>query len=81
MMRELGGVFGIALTVAVFLARGGDGTDNGLDNGVVQAFVDGFRPALLVAAGLAFAGAACGAAVPGKRRTTPPVNVRLTAAA
>ena len=55
MMRELGGVFGIALTVAVFLARGGDGTDTGLDNGVVQAFVDGFRPALLVAAGLAAA--------------------------
>ncbi len=80
MMRELGGVFGIALTVAVFLARGGDGTDTGLDNGVVQAFVDGFRPALLVAAGLAFAGAAWGAAVPG-RRTTPAADVRLAAAA
>jgi EmrB/QacA subfamily drug resistance transporter len=81
MMRELGGVFGIALTVAVFLARGGDGADAGTDNGVVQAFVDGFRPALLVAAGLAFAGAACGAAVPGRRRTTPATNVRLAAAA
>ena len=80
MMRELGGVFGIALTVAVFLARGGDGTTTGLDNGVVQAFVDGFRPAMLVAAGLAFAGAAWGAAVPG-RRTTPAADVRLAAAA
>lgn len=49
MMRELGGVFGIAVTVAVFA---GVGEDRG-----VASFVDGFRPAIAVAAGFAAVGA------------------------
>jgi EmrB/QacA subfamily drug resistance transporter len=60
MMRELGGVFGIAVSVAVFLGNG--------DNGGVQPFVDGFRPVLAVAAAFAVAGALCGAALPSRRR-------------
>jgi MFS family permease len=59
MMRELGGVFGIAVTVAVFVAAG--------HTGDVQGFVDGFRPAVAVAAGLAVVGAAFGSALPGRR--------------
>jgi EmrB/QacA subfamily drug resistance transporter len=70
MMRELGGVFGIALTVAVFVAGGH--TDG------VQGFVDGFRPAIAVAAGLAVVGAAFGAAVPGRRTADVP-DVALVA--
>ncbi len=58
MMRELGGVVGIAVTVAVFLGTG--------DTGGVQPFIDGFDPALVVAAGLALLGAAFGAAVPSR---------------
>jgi MFS family permease len=60
MMRELGGVFGIAVAVAVFAANG--------ENGGVQPFVDGFRPAIAVASGLAVLGAVCGAALPSRAR-------------
>jgi EmrB/QacA subfamily drug resistance transporter len=59
MMRELGGVFGIAVAVAVFAAAGGYGS--------AAAFVDGFTPAMLVAAALALTGAAAGLALPGRR--------------
>ena len=41
MMRELGGVFGIALVVAVFAGAGSYAS--------AQAFIDGFAPAILVA--------------------------------
>jgi EmrB/QacA subfamily drug resistance transporter len=63
-MRELGGVVGIALTVAVFGAYGGDGSP--------QQFIDGFVPAMVTAAALSAAGAAAGLAVPARRRTTVP---------
>ena len=53
MMRELGGVFGIAVVVAVFAGAGSYAS--------AQAFTDGFSPAILVAAGLALGGAAGGA--------------------
>jgi EmrB/QacA subfamily drug resistance transporter len=62
MMRELGGVFGVAVVVAVFAGAGSYAS--------AQAFTDGFEPAILVAAGLALAGAAAGLALPG-RRTVP----------
>jgi MFS family permease len=62
MMRELGGVFGIALAVAVFAGAGGYAS--------AQAFTDGFTPAIFVAAGLALAGAAAGLALPGRRPAT-----------
>ncbi|NUU20827.1 MAG: MFS transporter [Streptomycetaceae bacterium] len=60
MMRELGGVFGIAVGVAVFAGTGGYAT--------ADEFSDGFSPALLVGAGLAVAGAAAGLCLPGRRR-------------
>ena len=48
-MRELGGVFGIAIAVAAFAGAGSYAS--------AQAFTDGFVPAAGVAAGLALAGA------------------------
>jgi EmrB/QacA subfamily drug resistance transporter len=65
MMRELGGVFGIAVVVAVFAGAGSYAS--------AQAFTDGFAPAILVAAGLALAGAVAGLALPGRRVTAAPV--------
>src|SRR4051794_3704943 len=61
-MREIGGVFGIAVTVAVFAGAGGYGS--------AQAFTDGFGPAIGVAAGLALAGAVTALALPGRRTST-----------
>ena len=63
-MRELGGVFGIAVTVAVFGAYGGYGSP--------QQFVDGFGPAIITAAALSAAGAAVGLALPARRRVRVP---------
>jgi EmrB/QacA subfamily drug resistance transporter len=60
MMRELGGVFGVALAVAVFAATGSYASP--------AAFVDGFGPAIGIAAALALAGAAAALALPGRRR-------------
>jgi EmrB/QacA subfamily drug resistance transporter len=62
MMRELGGVFGIAIAVAVFAGAGSYAS--------VQEFTDGFRPAIGVAAALSLAGAAAGLALPGRRPLT-----------
>jgi EmrB/QacA subfamily drug resistance transporter len=62
MMRELGGVFGIAVLVAVFSGAGGYAS--------AQAFSDGFAPAMGVCAGFGVAGAIAGAALPGRRRYT-----------
>ena len=64
-MRELGGVFGISVTVAVFGAYGGYGSP--------QEFLDGFVPALITAATLSAAGAAAGLALPARRRIAAPV--------
>jgi EmrB/QacA subfamily drug resistance transporter len=63
MMRELGGVFGIAVAVAVFAGAGGYAS--------ATEFVDGFGPAIGVGAGLALAGAAAGLALPGAERAVP----------
>jgi EmrB/QacA subfamily drug resistance transporter len=59
MLRQLGGVFGIAIAVAVFAHAGGYESP--------AAFSDGFGPALDVAAALSLAGAFAGAALPGRR--------------
>ena len=61
MMRELGGVFGIAVTVAVFAAAGGYAS--------AETFVDGFAPAIGVAAGMAALGAVVALGLPGRRTT------------
>jgi MFS family permease len=65
MVRELGGVFGIAVAVSVFTANGGYGSP--------QAFLDGLAPAVAVSAGLSLAGAAAALALPGRAalRATP----------
>jgi EmrB/QacA subfamily drug resistance transporter len=65
MMRELGGVFGVAIAVAVFAAAGSYASP--------AAFVDGFAPAIGVGAGLAAIGAAAGLALPGRRQAAAPV--------
>ncbi len=65
MMRELGGVFGIAVTVAVFAAAGGYAS--------AESFVDGFRPAIGVAAAMAAIGSIVAIGLPGRR--TPAAEV------
>jgi len=65
-MRELGGVLGIAITVAAFGASGGYASS--------AEFVDGFRGALLVAAGLSAAGAVAGATLPSRRGVPRPAR-------
>jgi EmrB/QacA subfamily drug resistance transporter len=73
MMRELGGVCGIAVVVAVFGAAGSYASP--------ASFVDGFGPAIGVTAGLSLAGAIVGLALPGRRReaTAPALTVAVPA--
>jgi EmrB/QacA subfamily drug resistance transporter len=59
-MRELGGVFGIAVSVAVFAAAGSYASP--------AAFADGVAAAMGVAAGLSLLGSLAGAALPGRLR-------------
>jgi EmrB/QacA subfamily drug resistance transporter len=59
MMRELGGVFGIAVAVAVFAGAGSYAS--------AAAFSDGFAPAIAVGASLSLLGAIAGTALPGRR--------------
>jgi hypothetical protein len=70
MMRELGGVFGVAVGVAVFAGAGSFASPD--------AFLDGFAPAIAVTGALSLAGAIVALALPGRRRTAerlavPPV--------
>ena len=73
MLRELGGVFGIAASVAVFAGAGGyaSATD----------FTGGFAPAIGLAAGLAAVGTLVSLALPGRDRAglgvDDPVPARL----
>jgi EmrB/QacA subfamily drug resistance transporter len=60
MVRELGGVLGLAVLVAVFAATGSYASP--------AAFVAGFGPAIGVCAVLVACGAVAGAFVPGRRR-------------
>jgi EmrB/QacA subfamily drug resistance transporter len=60
MMRELGGVFGIAVAVAVFAGAGSYAS--------ADAFLDGFAPAIGVVAALSLAGAIVALALPGHRQ-------------
>jgi EmrB/QacA subfamily drug resistance transporter len=60
MMRQLGGVFGIAILVAVFTGAGGYAS--------APAFSDGFAPAIGVSSGLSLLGALVATALP-RRRT------------
>ena len=58
MMRELGGVFGIAVAVAVFAAAGSYASP--------MAFLDGFAPAVAVLAAFSLVGAIVALALPGR---------------
>jgi MFS family permease len=65
MMRELGGVFGVAVAVTVFAAAGSYASP--------QAFLDGFASAMAAVAVLALAGAVAGLALPrSAHRTAEP---------
>jgi EmrB/QacA subfamily drug resistance transporter len=70
-LRELGGVFGIAIAVSVFAGAGGYAS--------AETFSNGFVPAIAAAAGLSLAGAAVGLMVPARRRdrlaTTPAMSL------
>jgi EmrB/QacA subfamily drug resistance transporter len=59
-LRELGGVFGIAISVAVFAGAGGYAS--------AQAFSDGFVPAIAASATLSLAGALVALVLPARRR-------------
>jgi len=67
MMRELGGVFGIAVGVAVFAGAGSYASPN--------AFLDGFAPAIAIVAALSLAGAVVALALPGRRQAHEAVPV------
>jgi EmrB/QacA subfamily drug resistance transporter len=62
-LRQLGGVFGVAVLAAVFAATGGYGSP--------QDFTDGFTAAMLAAAALALAGAIAGLTIPPRRAPAP----------
>jgi EmrB/QacA subfamily drug resistance transporter len=59
-IRELGGVFGVAVLASVFARVGG------YESG--QAFVDGMNPAILIGAGVVALGALAAFLIPGKPR-------------
>ncbi|MBL1075875.1 DHA2 family efflux MFS transporter permease subunit [Nocardia sp. 2] len=63
MMRELGGVFGIAVVVAVFAGFGGYAS--------AADFVAGFVPAVAVGAALSLCGAVVALALPGRAAAVP----------
>jgi MFS family permease len=58
-LRELGGVFGVAVLAAVFTHEGVYGSP--------QAFIDRFQPALLVGAALTACGIVAALLAPGRR--------------
>jgi EmrB/QacA subfamily drug resistance transporter len=62
-IREVGGVFGVAVMASVFSAYGGYASP--------QAFVDGLVPAVWVGAAVLLAGAAVALAIPRLRRAEP----------
>lgn len=68
-IREVGGVFGVAILASVFAANGGYGTP--------QTFVDGLTPALWLGAAVVGAGAVLALAIPGRRR--PVISLELPA--
>ena len=58
-IRELGGVFGVAVLASIFTHEGGYGS--------AQMFTDGITPALWVGAAVVGLGAVAGALIPGRR--------------
>jgi EmrB/QacA subfamily drug resistance transporter len=64
-LRQLGGVFGIAICAAVFAARGGYASP--------AEFTNGFGPAMGACAGLALLGATAGLLIPARRPLAPAI--------
>jgi EmrB/QacA subfamily drug resistance transporter len=67
LMRELGGVFGVAAAAAVFAGAGSFASPD--------AFLDGFAPAVALVAALSLAGAIVAAALPGRPRAAESATV------
>jgi hypothetical protein len=59
-IRELGGVFGVAVLASVFASLGGYGSG--------EAFSDGMNPALFIGAGVVALGALAAFAIPSRGR-------------
>jgi EmrB/QacA subfamily drug resistance transporter len=74
-IRELGGVFGVAVLAAIFTHSGGYGSP--------QLFTDGITPALWVGAAMVGVGALAALAIPGRRpqAAVEPAGVPLAEAA
>jgi EmrB/QacA subfamily drug resistance transporter len=72
-IRELGGVFGVAVLASIFSHYGG--------YGLPQHFVDGMRPAVYVGAALVAAGALAALAIPARRRPAEAPQPAFEAAA
>jgi EmrB/QacA subfamily drug resistance transporter len=68
-LREVGGVFGVAILAAVFVAHG--------DYSSPERFISGFKAAELVAAAVSIAGIIAASLAPSKQTITPTVPVRL----
>ena len=66
-IREIGGVFGVAVLASVFSANGGYASP--------RAFVDGMIPAVWVGAAVLAVAAIVALAIPGKRRLVPQVHL------
>ena len=66
-IREIGGVFGVAVLASVFSANGGYTSP--------QAFVDGMVPAVWVGAGVLAVAAVVALAIPGRRALVPAVHL------
>jgi EmrB/QacA subfamily drug resistance transporter len=71
-MRQLGGVFGVAILAAVFAAAGSYAS--------TQAFTDGFVAAVGASGALALAGAFAGVVVPSRRATSRVRSKRIVPA-
>jgi hypothetical protein len=65
-LREVGGVFGVAILAAVFAANGGYASPT--------SFINGFKPAMLVAALVPIAGVVAAALAPAKSAIPHPVT-------
>jgi hypothetical protein len=71
-IRELGGVFGVAVLASIFSRYGGYSSS--------AAFVDGLTPALWVGAVVVAGGAVAALALPGRKREQTPEVVAAEAA-
>jgi hypothetical protein len=68
-IRELGGVFGVAVLASVFSTYGGYGTG--------QTFVDGLVPAIWIGAGLVAVGAVAAFLIRSPRRSEAPAGANV----